>query len=193
MNNIKITVICFRVSVVSVCHTVLTWEMSEWLRFHQKLLGRSWVWSHTHLLTPYITWSWNLNFINFLWNYSLYRNGCITYKLHFLQTFFRKMYREIHLLLVLCYSGCWKWRPPICRQILHWYNNNKFCDTCWSSLSELCRVQISIFKASRAGSLFLINVSLDSNHIYLELACELIFWLTLIYDCELSIYRYSFS
>jgi hypothetical protein len=135
------------------------------------------------------------NFINFLWNWSLYRNGCMTYKLHLLQTFFRKMYREINLLLVLCYSSCRKWGPPICWQISHWYNSKKFCDTCWSSSSELCRVtfQISICKASRACSLFLINVSWDSNHIYLELPCKLIFWLTLIYDCELCIYRYSFS
>jgi len=108
------------------------------------------------------------NFINFLWNHSLYRNGHMTYKLHFLQSFFMKMYREIHLLLVLCYSSCWKWGSPICLQISHWYNSNKFCDTCWSSSSELCGVtfQISVFKASRAWILFLINVSWDSNHIF---------------------------
>jgi len=42
------------------------------------------------------------------------------------------MYREIHLVLVLCYSSCWKWEPPICQEISHWYNSNKFCDTSWS-------------------------------------------------------------
>jgi len=50
------------------------------------------------------------------------------------------MHREVHLLLVLCYNSCWKWGPPISWQFSHWYNSNKFCDTCWSSSSELCRV-----------------------------------------------------
>ena len=102
------------------------------------------------------------NFINFLWNCSLYRNGHMTYKLHFIQTLFIKMCREIHVLLVLCYSSCWNWGPPICSLIYHW-SSNKFCDICWSSSSGLCRItfQISICKSCRACSLFLIYVSWD--------------------------------
>jgi hypothetical protein len=122
--------------------------------FHQKLLGRFWVLSHMHLLTPYITWIWYLNSLIFseiahCTEMGVWRINYTFYKL------FRKLYREIHLLPVLCYSSCWKW-TPICWQISHWYTSNKFCDTCWSSSSELCRItfQISICKASRACSLF---------------------------------------
>jgi hypothetical protein len=93
MNKIKITVICFRVCVVSVGHSthVKLYEkcQSDYI-FPPKVAGKVLSLVSQPSFDTLLYMKLKSIFINFLWNCSLYRNGCMIYKLHFLLTFLGK-------------------------------------------------------------------------------------------------------